>query len=112
MGLPVLARLPVRKTADGLVIRVRVTPGAIVDQVAGWETGADKRPYLKVRIRAVAERGKANQALIRLLSKLLNEPAAGFEIVTGGGARLKQVLVKGDPAHLVDRLQATLDHGG
>jgi hypothetical protein len=102
--------LPVKKTADGVMIAVRLTPSASVDKISGIETGADGAPFLKARVRAVPEKGKANAALIVLLAKWLGEPKTRFEIAAGGGSRLKQVLLRGDPDELMKQLKVALAH--
>ena len=54
------------------MLAVRVTPGSDRDAVLGWEARADLTvPRLRVRLRAVAEQGRANEALLRLLARTL-----------------------------------------
>ena len=43
---------------------MRLTPNGGRDAVDGLEAAADGEEYLKVRVRAVPEKGKANQALL------------------------------------------------
>ncbi|HCE22169.1 MAG TPA: hypothetical protein DF282_06600, partial [Hyphomonas sp.] len=49
----------------------RVQPNASADRVETWETDAAGRTYLKVRVRAVPEGGKANAAVEKLIAKWL-----------------------------------------
>jgi uncharacterized protein len=67
---------------------------------------ADGRSVLKVRIRAVAEGGKANRAVTELLAGALDVPKARVRIVSGETSRLKQVAVDGDPQKLGQALRA------
>ena len=67
---------------------------------------ADGRSVLKVRIRAVAEGGKANRAVTELLAGALDVPKARVRIVSGDTLRLKQVAVDGDPERLGQALRA------
>ncbi|GIW41632.1 MAG: UPF0235 protein [Candidatus Binatia bacterium] len=71
-------------------IEVRVVPGAPRDEIVGWVDGA-----LKVRVAAPPEKGAANRALERLLSRELGLPAARVRIVAGGSSRRKLVEVEG-----------------
>ena len=52
-------------------IAVRVTPGAREDAVVGWQDDT-----LQIRVRAPAERGKANDAVCRLIAKALGLPGS------------------------------------
>jgi hypothetical protein len=65
-------------------ITVRVTPGAREDAVADWQDEA-----LRVRVRAQAERGKANDAVCRLIAKALGLPMSSVSIAGGATARGK-----------------------
>ncbi|MGQ7793518.1 DUF167 family protein [Faunimonas sp. B44] len=96
---------PWRATAGGLVIVVRLTPRADRDRLDGVEILADGRPVLKARVRAVPERGAANESLERLLAASLGLPKSAVAIASGGSARLKSVRVAGDPATLEAALE-------
>jgi uncharacterized protein (TIGR00251 family) len=96
--------IPARETADGLVLAVRLTPKAARDDVTGVESGADGRPFLTVRVKAVPEKGKANAALVSLIARWLDLPKSDCALVSGGKSRLKQVLIKGDARDLKARL--------
>lgn len=97
-----------RRHGEGLELRVRLTPKSARDGVEGVETAADGRSHLKARVRAVPEDGKANKALVRLLSKELGVPAGAIALVSGETARLKTLRLDGDPAALEARLVALI----
>lgn len=101
-------RLPARKTPEGIVIAVRLTPKGGADAVAGVEAAADGRFVLKVRVTTVPEKGKANAALVLLLAKWLGVPRTDCGIAAGDKSRLKQVLIRGDAEALMERLAARL----
>jgi uncharacterized protein (TIGR00251 family) len=101
------SRLPARVAADGIVIAVRLTPNASSDAVAGVEESADGW-VLKARVRAIPDKGKANDAAAALLAKWLGVPKSSASLVSGGKSRSKQVLVKGDASELMERLAARL----
>jgi hypothetical protein len=60
---------------------------------------------LLVRVRAVPEDGKANDALVRLIADRAGAPASRARLVAGAKSRLKQVAVTGDPAALIAKLE-------
>jgi uncharacterized protein len=64
----------------------------------------DGTSVLRVRVKAVPDRGKANQAVIALLGRLLGVPRSALTITAGETARLKTVLVTGDGEALASRL--------
>jgi uncharacterized protein YggU (UPF0235/DUF167 family) len=84
----------VSRTTAGRVA-IRLTPGASVDRIDGWDLDAEGRPVLKVRVRARPVEGEANAALILLLSKTLCVPRSAVSLARGGQSRLKMILVEG-----------------
>lgn len=93
-----------REMKAGVAVSVRVTPRAGKDAVEGVERSADGRAYLKVRLRAVPEGGKANAALERLLSDLLGVQLRQVRVTGGAASRLKTVTIGGDAATLAESL--------
>ena len=71
-------------------IRVRLTPRAARDAIAGWQDGV-----LRVRVTAPPVEGRANAALERLLAGALELPKAAVRVVSGAQSRDKTVAVKG-----------------
>lgn len=93
---------------EGLQLQVRLTPRGGRDAVDGVETLSDGRQVLKMRVRAAPTEGEANAALTALVAKALGVPRSQVVLAAGAGARLKRLLVKGDPAALAERLEAVL----
>ncbi|AMJ61638.1 DUF167 family protein [Bosea sp. PAMC 26642] len=93
---------------DGLRLTIRLTPRGGRDGLDGLDTLADGRQVLKVRVRAAPSDGEANAALMRFLADLLDLPRSRISLVAGASARLKTVVVSGDGAALLIRLQARL----
>lgn len=87
---------PFRVTAEGLLLFIRVTPNAGADRIEGVESRDDGTSVLRLRVRAVPDKGKANAAAIALLSKALGLPRSQLQLVSGDTARFKSVLVRGD----------------
>lgn len=71
-------------------LQLRVSPGASRAGIVGRHGDG-----WKVRVAAAPERGKANQAVIDLLSETLRVPKARLDLVTGHGGRDKVVAVEG-----------------
>lgn len=99
--------MPARAVAEGIVIAVRLTPKGGGDEIIGVEA-AGATPYLRARVRAAPEDGKANAALAELLAGWLDVPKSRAEVVSGGKSRMKQVLISGDAAELLERLAARI----
>ncbi len=72
------------------MIRVRVQPGARRDDIAGLVGGC-----LRVRVSPPARDGKANQAIVRLLSGVLDVSRSRVRIVKGQKSRDKTVVISG-----------------
>ena len=96
---------PWRISTAGLSIALRVTPRGGRDDVEGIEQLSDGRSVLKVRVRAIADGGEANRAILALLAKSLGVPKASVSLTSGATSRLKQIAVEGDPARLAEVLR-------
>jgi uncharacterized protein YggU (UPF0235/DUF167 family) len=82
------------------VFTVKVVPRSACDEVAGWVGGA-----LKVRVRAVPEKGRANEAVERLLARELGLPKRAVRVVAGHTSQRKTVEADGvDGDELARRL--------
>lgn len=80
----------------GLDILVRLTPNASRDDLTALECLSDERAYLPARVRAVPEKGKANAALLGLMSKQLGVPKSALSIARGATSRPKTVRIEAD----------------
>lgn len=90
--------LPVRQCETGALLDIRLAPGAAANRIEEVFCDGDGRPRLRVKVTAVPEKGKANEALIKLLAKSLKCGKGRLEVVAGKLDRNKSVLVSGDPA--------------
>jgi hypothetical protein len=85
-------------------ITVRVSPGSARTAVAG-----PYRDGWKLNVRPLPERGKANDAVVRLLAEALSLPEHQIEIVAGRSARDKIVAIDGVT---LDEVHAALARAG
>ncbi len=76
--------------ADGTILPVRAHPGARRNEIRGVQDG-----QLKVCVTQSPERGKANKALIELLSKSLKLKKSQIELIAGETSHQKRFLVRG-----------------
>jgi len=95
---------PVSLKGGATTLLVRVPPKASRTQIQGLETDADCVTRLKVQVTAVPEKGKANQAVIKLLAKELGLAKSAFTLIDGETSRTKRFAVACDD--LSTRLQA------
>lgn len=96
-----------RLTADGAELKVRATPNASRDGIEGRGEDAAGQQFLKIRVTAVPEKGKANAAIEALLAKALGLPKSAVSVERGETARLKTVRILADPS-IAGRIEALL----
>jgi len=73
-----------------VIFLVRVQPRTRKDEIVGEMDGA-----LKIRLRAPALEGRANEALVEFLAGALSTSRAAVRILTGERSRMKRVEVRG-----------------
>ncbi|QRY67332.1 DUF167 domain-containing protein [Ensifer sp. PDNC004] len=89
---------------DHIRLTVRLTPNGGRDAIDGVEAAADGDEHLKVRVSAVPEKGKANQALLAFLAKKLGLAKSKLSLISGETQRKKILRIEGDPEDLIRRL--------
>jgi len=83
-------------------LRLRVSPGSGRAEIVGRHGDA-----WKVRVAAVPEDGRANEAVVRLLAETLSIPRDAVTLVSGHGGRDKIVELAGlGPAQIERRLSS------
>ncbi|MDB5627480.1 MAG: hypothetical protein JWR73_3282 [Tardiphaga sp.] len=100
---------PWRYGAQGVSVAVKVTPRGGRDAIDGIETLANGKAVLKVRVRAIAEGGAANAAVLAVLSDVLRVPKTTIRVLSGVTSRHKQIAIDGDPKHLGAALRAATE---
>jgi uncharacterized protein (TIGR00251 family) len=88
----------------GIILRVRAQPGARKAGIVGEHAGS-----LKVAVTAPPEDGRANKALVEVLSEALGLKRAQVELLSGATSREKRFLVHGlTKDELASRIAALL----
>ena len=90
--------------ADGTILPVRAHPGARRNEIRGVQDG-----MLKVSVTQAPEKGKANKAVIELLSKKLGLKKSQIELIAGETSHQKRFLVRGiKPKELGEQIERVL----
>lgn len=72
-----------------LSVTVRVVPQGGADHIESINWAGDGHPFLKVRVIAPPEDGKANEAVMKLLAKALDIRKADIHLFRGHRCRTK-----------------------
>src|SRR5436305_11444994 len=90
--------------SDGVVLPVKAQPGGRKNAIRGEQAGA-----LKVSVTQVAEKGKANAALVEVLAKALRLKRSQIELIAGEMQSQKRFLIRGVSSNdLKTRIAAAL----
>lgn len=90
---------------DGIHLRVRLTPNSRCCKCGGVFIAADGAAYLKITVVSAPEKGKANQELMRFLSKKLKVAKSNIQIVSGETDRCKKILIRGGTEQMATILE-------
>jgi uncharacterized protein (TIGR00251 family) len=95
----------IQQTADGVIVSVRAVPRASKNAIQGVHDGA-----LKIRLTTPPIDGKANQALIKYLSKTLKVSKSQIELMQGETARNKAFRITGIPKEeLIRKIEEVME---
>ncbi len=86
----------VRQKGEAASLRVHLQPKSSSEGIVGEADG-----ILKLRVTAPPVNGRANEACLRLLAKVLELPLSRFQISSGQHARLKTIRIKAATAHAI-----------
>lgn len=94
--------------ADGIVLPVRAQPGSSKNGIRGEQNG-----MLKVSVTQIAEKGKANKAIIDVLAKSLALRRSQIELISGELQPQKQFLIHDiSTEDLAGRIAAAMSANG
>ncbi|WP_181705207.1 DUF167 family protein [Chthonobacter rhizosphaerae] len=82
------------RVGEDLVLLVRLTPRGGRDALDGISTLSDGRTVAAARVRAPAEDGKANTALLALVAAAAGVPRSSVTLEAGATSRLKTVRIR------------------
>jgi uncharacterized protein (TIGR00251 family) len=83
-------QLDLKQDSQGVIVPVSAQPGARWNGIVGVRNG-----MLRVAVTAAPEKGKANRAIVRVLSDALDVPKSAIELLSGETAGKKRFLVYG-----------------
>ena len=73
-----------------MIIKVKIFPKSKKNQIVGFQ-----KDYLKIKINAVPEKGKANLEFIRFFAKTLSISKRSITILSGHTTQIKKIQVDG-----------------
>jgi uncharacterized protein len=79
-----------RVTKNGMILSIKVIPGARKNEIVGWQNG-----FLKIKVSAQPEKGAANRAIIQLLANVCKLPQSKIILLKGAASRQKEFLLEG-----------------
>ena len=89
------------KKEEGMFLKIKAVPNSSKNQFCGVLDGA-----LKVKIKAPAVENKANEELVKFLSKSLKVPKSCLSIESGNTSKVKIVYIK---KYTVDQIKSFCD---
>ena len=92
-------------TSEGFKLFVRLSPKAKREGIEGVHTDPDGTQRLKIAVSAPPVDGKANEALIKWLSKRLHIAKSAITLVSGTTDRCKTLLINGNAEELIKKLE-------
>lgn len=100
--------MPFEASPDGVKVRVKLNPAAARDRMNGVAADENGVAWLTASVTAVPENGRANKALIRMLSKQWRLAKSSIQVIAGGTARRKTLLVVGETDAVLNKLAGWL----
>jgi uncharacterized protein (TIGR00251 family) len=80
----------ISKQDDGVLVNIEVKPQSKISKIEGID---EWRGCLKVRIKAKAQRGKANKEVVQFFSYMLSLPASDLVILDGKRSTRKTIKI-------------------
>ena len=99
-----------RAVEGGALLHISLTPKSSRDEIGAIIEGPSG-VVLKAKVRAIPDKGEANQALIKLLAKSLRLPRTSMELVSGSRSKLKIIKILGDFKEVSKMLETSIKLG-
>lgn len=99
--------LPYTPAADGVRLRVHVSPRASRERIGEVVTDG-RTARLRLAVTAPPHEGEANAAALRLLARALGLPKSALSVAAGHTSREKTIAIRGDAASLSAGIEALL----
>ncbi|GAB62003.1 MAG: YggU family protein [Candidatus Jettenia sp.] len=82
--------LDITPTNSGVILSIRTQPRSSKNRIIGEYGGR-----LKLAVTAIAEKGKANKAIIELLADTFHVRESSIHIISGESSRDKRLMIEG-----------------
>lgn len=103
-----MIQVPIKAAGENTLLSIKVTPKAAKTYIGDiMDLGGEST--LKVYVTAAAEDGKANEAVLKLLSKEMGVSKSSLEIVFGATDRNKKILINLPLDEVSRKLQVALN---
>ncbi len=89
-------------------LSVRLTPKASHNKIVGWTLDENGQRILCIKVTAVPEEGKANEALRKILSRALGISKSRISLKRGSKSRLKEIEIEQEEKEVEKLLSAYL----
>ncbi len=96
---------PWSAVAGGIALAVRLTPKGGRDAIDGVAQMSDGSTVLKARVAAAPSEGAANEALVRLIAKIVGVASRDVALVSGATSRIKRLTIAGNTPELIAALE-------
>jgi uncharacterized protein len=93
---------------NGVRVAIRLRPAAKANHISAVPAAAGGRQVLVASVTAPPQNGRANEALLRLLSRTWRLPRQALTIIAGASGRNKIVLITGEPRYLLSHLSGLI----
>lgn len=93
--------IDLEETPDRILMTVKARAGAARNAITGAHDG-----MLKVAVTQAPEKGKANQAIVKLMAKELDLPKSQISLISGQTTPLKKFMITGSTLSDLRRLTA------
>ena len=74
---------PLRQTQKGNFLYIRASPKSGRNEIVGIVAAAKGQVALLIKVIAIPDKGKANEAVIKTLAKAINIAPSSFRLVSG-----------------------------